>query len=249
MTKTARKMTILIFSIMMTNLLSADTTNVALEYDVVIYGGTSAGVSAAVQTARMGKSVILIEPGNHLGGLSSGGLGMTDIGNKHVIGGLAREFYQQVYQYYQESSSWTQQNPEDYKERKNDWDEESIWWRFEPHVAEMIFRSMIDTAGIPVLFNERLDLDTSVVKNQTILKSIRMESGKILKGKIFIDATYEGDLMARAGISYTVGREANSLYGENLNGVQTKNAVYHQFFEGVEPYIEREIRKVVCCPE
>jgi len=210
-----------------------------MDYDVVIYGGTSAGVAAAVQAARMEKSVLLIEPGNHLGGLSSGGLGMTDIGNKNVIGGLAREFYQRVYQYYSQSEIWVQQSSNDYKERKNDWDEENLWWRFEPHVAELIFRNMVDETSVKVIFNERLDLADGVVKNRSLIKTIRMESGKIINGKIFIDATYEGDLMAKAGVSYTVGREGTDIYGESLNGVQTKNAKYHQFVVGVDPYIKK----------
>ena len=219
--------------------LTAQSENDEMVYDVIIYGGTSAGVAAAVQTARMGKSVLLIEPGSHLGGLSSAGLGMTDIGNKNVIGGLAREFYQRVYQYYSEPENWVQQSYDDYLERKNDWDEGKMWWRFEPHVAELIFRAMVEENQVEVIFNERLDLADGVQKNLSLIKSIRMESGKIFNGRIFIDATYEGDLMAKAGVSYTVGREGIEIYGETLNGVQTKNAKYHQFVDGVDPYIKK----------
>ena len=239
MIKSKCRIFVIMMIIMMTKLLLADTSTVKLEYDVVIYGGTSAGVSAAVQTARMGKSVVLIEPGSHIGGLSSGGLGQTDIGNKHVIGGIAKEFYQHVYKHYSQSDVWMHQRYDEYLERKKDWDENKIWWKFEPHVAESIFKRMIDEVQVPVVFNERLDLESGVEIKQTIIKAIRMESGKIFHGKIFIDATYEGDLMAKAGISYTVGREANSLYGESLNGVQTKNAVYHQIVDGVDPFIEK----------
>ncbi len=139
---------------------------------MVIYGVTSAGVSAAVQTARMAKSVILIEPGNRLGGLSSSGLGQTDIGNKQVIGGLSREFYQRVYQHYAQPTAWIYQRDDEYHERKKDWDEKKIWWKFEPHVAEKIFETMINEDGVTVAFNERLDLVAGVEKEQTRIKSI-----------------------------------------------------------------------------
>jgi len=189
-------------------------------YDVVVYGGSSAGVVAAVKTARMGKSVVLIEQGKHLGGLSSGGLGATDIGNKAAIGGLAREFYGRVFKHYNQDS-----------------DTLGTMWTFEPHVAEKIFNEMITEANVLVVYNERLDLKNGVEKKGAEITKIRMESGKIFLAKMFIDATYEGDLMAKAGVSYTVGREANSVYAETLNGVQTANAVYHQFKNPVDPYI------------
>ncbi|NIA30456.1 MAG: FAD-dependent oxidoreductase [Actinobacteria bacterium] len=207
------------------------------QYDIVIYGGTSAGVVAAIQAARMQKSVVLIEPGKHLGGLTSGGLGQTDIGNKKAIGGIAREFYHRVFEYYMKDESWVQQKREEYQAGK-DWYENQVWWKFEPHVAEKIFRDMIREAKVPVVFEERLDLKNSVHKQGTKITAIRMESGKIFRGQVFIDATYEGDLMAKTGVSYTVGREANAVYGETLNGVQTKNAVHHQLQDFINPYIE-----------
>ncbi len=201
-------------------------------YDIVVYGGTSSGVMAAIQADRMGKNVILIEPGTHLGGLSSSGLGQTDTGNKAVIGGLAREFYQELKKYYEHDDAWIYNNPE-----ACDWYDPAAdaIWRFEPHVAEATFRNML--GDIPVIFEERLDLDNGVqVKNGRIV-SIRMESGKTFSGTMFIDATYEGDLIAKAGVSYTVGRESNDQYGETLNGVQHQNAIHHQFDVNVDPYI------------
>jgi hypothetical protein len=204
-------------------------------YDVVIYGGTSGGIAAAVQTARMGHSVVLIEPGKHLGGLTSGGLGATDIGNKAAIGGISREFYRRVGQHYAKPEAWRQETREKYQSSRQRGGEEEMW-TFEPHVAEQIFRDMLAEAKVPVVFQSRLDLKDGVVKQGGRITAIRMEDGRTLAGKMFIDATYEGDLMAKAGVSYHVGREANSVYGETLNGVQPGRK-FHQFQVAVDPYI------------
>ena len=204
-------------------------------YDLVVYGGTSGGVIAAVKAARMGGRVLLIEPGHHLGGLTSGGLGATDIGNKDAIGGMAREFYARLYQHYTQDSSWTFQKQEEYH-RADAWHEDRVWWMFEPHAAKAIFRQMLREAGVSVAYRQRLDLKRGVRKRGARIVSITMESGQSYRAKMFIDATYEGDLMAKAGVSYTVGRESNATYGETLNGVQTKNAIHHQFLFPVDPY-------------
>ncbi len=217
---------------------SAEPLEVTKSYDIVIYGGTSAGVAAALQAARMNQTVVLIESGTHLGGLTSGGLGQTDIGNKRAIGGISREFYQRVYQHYLGKDAWIYQKREEFRFGSKDWDEEKAWWQFEPHVAESIFLEMISNTKVPVFYNERLDLVNGVEKHDDKISSIRMESGKIFSGKIYIDASYEGDLMALAGVSYSVGRESNKTYGETLNGVQTKNAIYHQLRDSVDPYIK-----------
>ena len=206
-------------------------------YDVVVVGGTSGGIVAAVQAAHMGKSVVLLEGGRHLGGLTSGGLGATDIGNKGAIGGLSRDFYHRVYLHYKKEDSWVHQRRDDYELREK-WDSEKTWWKFEPHIAEAIYYDMIEDAKVPVVFGERLDLKNGVQKKGSRIVAIRAESGRVYRGKMFIDATYEGDLMAKAGVSYTVGREANSQYGETLNGVQVKNAVYHQLENPVDAYVK-----------
>lgn len=223
-------------------LLAAPSTGraVAAEpvYDVVVYGGTSGGVAAAIQAARMGKSAVLVEPGKHLGGLSSGGLGATDIGNKKAIGGIAREFYQRVFQHYSQPGAWKQERRVEYQSRRQQAGEDTMW-TFEPHVAEAIFAAMIGEAGVTVVLGERLDLNAGVEKDGARITKIKMESGRELAGRMFIDASYEGDLMAKAGVSYTVGREANSQYNETLNGVQIKNALKHQFVVGVDPYVVR----------
>ena len=209
-------------------------------YDVVVYGGTSAGVAAAVQVVRMGGSVVLVEPGRHLGGLTSGGLGATDIGNKAAIGGVSREFYHSVYQHYQSPAAWTHETLEEYRARKRGRtiDEGTqTMWGFEPHVAEAILENWLKASAILVVRNERLDLDGGVRMDDSRITAIKMESGRTFRGRMFLDATYEGDLMAKAGVSYTVGREANAEYGETLNGVQKRMAIHHKFIVAVDPYV------------
>jgi hypothetical protein len=206
------------------------------EYEVVVYGGTSGGVSAAVQAARLGKTVALIEPGKHLGGMTSGGLGATDIGNKAAIGGIAREFYRRVRKHYEGDAAWTQERRADFQGRGHEPKEDTAW-TFEPHVAEQIYGEFIREHKIPVVLGQRLDLARGVTKDGPRIVSVRTESGDTYRGKVFIDATYEGDLMAKAGVAYHVGRESNATYGETLNGVQVKNATHHQFVKKVDPYV------------
>jgi hypothetical protein len=211
----------------------------AATYDIVVYGGTSGGVTAAIQAARMGKTVVLIEPTKFLGGLTTGGLGATDIGNKRAIGGMSREFYQNIFKHYQNDAAWKQQTREEYYARRphGGAGSEDTMWTFEPHVATKVYDDMIAAAKVPVAFGERLDLKKGVKKDGARITQIVMESGKVFAGKMFIDATYEGDLMAKAGVSYHVGREANATYGETINGVQVGHARSHQFTKQVDPYV------------
>jgi hypothetical protein len=213
------------------------------EADVIVYGGTSAGVVAAVQVARMGRTVIVVSPDEHLGGLSSGGLGWTDTGRKEVIGGIAREFYQRVKRHYDQPGAWVYEDPRNYERYRP---EEDAIWVFEPHVAEQVFEDLIAEHHIPVYRGEWLDRERGslararehgVRKEGPRIVAITTLRGNAYRGTMFIDATYEGDLMAAAGVSYHVGREANSEYGETLNGVQTRNAVSHQFERPVDPYV------------
>ena len=210
--------------------------------DVVIYGGTSGGITAAIQTARQGKTAVLIEPTKFLGGLTTGGLGATDIGNKKAIGGMSREFYANVAKYYSDPAKWVHQTKEDYFAKKHHGNSgaEDTMWTFEPHVATAIYDEMLKAAGdkVTVVFGERLDLKKGVVKDGTKIVKIVMESGREFEGAMFIDATYEGDLMAKAGVSYHVGREANSVYGEELNGVQVGHSKHHQFIKDIDPYVK-----------
>jgi hypothetical protein len=211
--------------------------------DIVIYGGTSGGITAAIQAAREGRTAVLIEPTKFLGGLTTGGLGATDIGNKKAIGGLSREFYTAIGSYYADEKKWVHQTREAYfsKRPHGNAADEGTMWTFEPHVASAIYDKMLKAAGdkVTVVFGERLDLKKGVVKDGTRIVKIVMESGREFAGKMFIDATYEGDLMAKAGVSYHVGREANATYGETLNGVQVGHSKHHQFKVEVDPYIKK----------
>lgn len=210
--------------------------------DIVIYGGTSGGVTAAIQAARMGKSAILIEPSQFLGGLTTGGLGATDIGNKRAIGGLSLEFYGRIYKYYQEPQRWTRETREKYlsDKRYGGVDTSQTMWTFEPHAATEIYDAMLADVKdkVTVVKGQRLDLKKGVVKQGTNITKLVMESGQEFTGKMFIDASYEGDLMKLAGVSYHVGREANSVYNETLNGVQVGRSIHHQFTKNVDPYVK-----------
>jgi hypothetical protein len=212
------------------------------EADVIIYGGTAAAVTAAVQVKAMGKSVIIVSPDKHLGGMSSGGLGFTDTGNKTVIGGLARDFYHRLFLHYNDYKAWR-------------WEKKSAYgnvgqatvaldstyktmWIFEPHVAEAVFEQYVKENNLIIHRDVWLNRNKGgvTVKNGKIT-AIRTLNGDQYKGKIFMDATYEGDLMAAAGVSYTVGREGNDVYGEQWNGVQTGVFQHrHYFMQPVDPY-------------
>jgi len=180
--------------------------------DVCIYGGSSAGVIAAYTAKKAGRSVLLIEPGKRLGGLTSGGLGYTDIGNKYAIRGLSLEFYRQVGRHYGKFEQWI----------------------FEPHVAESLFTDYVQRAKLQVLYQHRL---VSAAKENGYIKTIQLETNGAtvnVAAKMFIDCTYEGDLMAKAGVRYIVGREGNEVYKETYNGVQLLDG--HQFPDNIDPY-------------
>ena len=192
------------------------------DYDVCVYGGTSSGVIAAYKAAKMGKKTILIEPGKHLGGMTASGLGMTDIGDKNAISGFTVEFYKRIAKHYGE--------------------EGKTQLRFEPHVAENIFNELVAEAGFDTLLQYRI---ISAQKEGGKIMSIVTESSKnpverlnkTIHAKVFIDCSYEGDLMARAGVSYTTGREGNSVYNEKHNGWQMEWNGMHQFMDGIDQYV------------
>lgn len=220
-------------------------------YDLVIYGGTSAGIAAAIQAKRMNKSVILIEPGSRIGGLTTGGLGQTDIGNKSVIGGISREFYSAIKTYYDDTANWKWQEKAEYQDggQTRTAAGETSMWTFEPSAALKVYEDLIAENGIELVLDQKLDRSGGVKKENGAIQSITMLSGTTYRGKVFIDATYEGDLMAAADVSYTTGRESNAQYRETLNGVHTKlrdttmtgmrshNAMNHNFVDGVDPYV------------
>ncbi|MEO8372267.1 MAG: FAD-dependent oxidoreductase, partial [Candidatus Solibacter sp.] len=211
--------------------------------DVVIYGATSSGIAAAVQVSRMGKTALIVDPGTHLGGLTTGGLGWTDIGNKQVIGGIAREFYAKVKAHYDKPDSWKfQPRPDYYTLRHAEINAaDDAMWTFEPHVATAIYQELIAQYKIPVIMKQRLDLrpGKGVIKKGARITAIVMENATRYTGRMFIDATYEGDLMAKAGVKYTTGREANVTYGEQYNGVEAAHRHQHQFPDGlhISPYV------------
>jgi hypothetical protein len=207
---------IVCFSIFISLLSRAQSIESVFNIDICVYGGTSAGVIAAYTAAMQQKRVLLVEPGYRLGGLSAGGLGFTDIGNKYVVTGLARDFYRRIGQHYGKFEQWI----------------------FEPKVAHAVFLDYIKRAGCQVLYGKRLN---KVNKSGTVIQSIVLENsdGTLedvqVRAKQFIDCSYEGDLMAKAGVSYTTGREPNAQYNETVNGVQLREK--HQFPDGVDPYI------------
>lgn len=213
--------------------------------DVIVYGGTSGAVTAAIQAKKMGKSVILISPDVHLGGLTAGGLGWTDTGKKEVIGGLAREFYQRVYDKYQAEGAWKWENQSDFGNKGQGTPAIDgafrTMWIFEPHIAEEVFDEWVKELGIELYRDEWLNRETGVTVEEGKITAIRTLSGKEFRGKMFVDATYEGDLMAAAGVSYHVGREATSVYDEEWNGVQTGVFHHRHHFkvldQPIDPYV------------
>lgn len=217
----------------------------AADYDVVIYGGTSAAVIAAVQAKKMGKTVVVVSPDKHLGGLSAGGLGFTDTGNKAVIGGLARDFYHRIWLHYNDDAAWKWQKKSEYGGKGQGTPavdgENRTMWIFEPSAAEKVFEDYVKEFAIPVVRDEWLDRAKGVKKDGARITAITTLSGKTYFGKMFIDATYEGDLMAAAGVKYHVGREANATYGEKWNGVQVGVLHHRHHFgavkEKISPYV------------
>jgi len=227
--------------VVLLNQCTGPENKIVYKADVIVYGGTSSAVTAAVQVTRMGRSVIMVSPDKHPGGMTSSGLGFTDTGNKEVIGGLAREFYQLIYDHYQKPESWNWQKQSEYGNRGQGNPaidgEKRTQWIFEPHVAEASFEKMINDNRITVFRDEWIDRESGIEMKKGSIGSFKTLSGKRFKGKVFIDSTYEGDLMAAAGVTYTVGREANSVYDETWNGVQ--KGVFHHghwFKDNIDPY-------------
>ena len=198
--KTRSTFTVLVFSLIAAiMILEIDAQEAGMIYDVVVYGDSSGAVTAAVAAKRQGLSVILVNPTGFLGGMSASGLGATDfLGQRKTFGGIASEFYEGINAAYGNKHVRS----------------------FEPHEGERVFKKLIADAGVQVLFDEKLNRETGVKMDGKRIVSITTLSGKTFHGKMFIDATYVGDLMAAAGVTYTVGREPESQYGEDLAGVR-----------------------------
>ncbi len=191
-------------------------------YDVVVFGATSGGVTAAVQVAREGKTVVLLEPGKHVGGMTAGGLGWIDIKGTESTGGLAREFVDRVIKHYKAEGV-------DTKKFGNS------GWVVEPHVAENVYNEMLREAKVPVEFGYKL---ASATKTGARITAITSEGNKTVEGGMFIDASYEGDLMARAKVSYIIGREAREKYNESLAGnrPEAENGLDRKL--KIDPYVK-----------
>ena len=199
-----------------------ETSTIQPMYDVCVYGATSAGVVAAYTASKMGKKVLLIATSDHIGGLSSGGLGQTDIGNKHVIKGVSRDFYRRLGRVYGSLESW----------------------QFEPKEASNVFKQYIKEGNINYVTNYIISDVNKVngeIKSISLKNTIGNRNSQIVKAKNYIDASYEGDLLALANVSYFVGREGNTKYNETYNGVylpkyRAESSGYHQFPDNISPY-------------
>ena len=202
------------------------------EADVCVFGGTSGGVSASVQASRMGKTVILAEPGKHLGGMTSGGLSAVDIGDPRSVGGLAREYFTRLVAAYGKKLQWDQPF------KSTGGPATGGAYAIEPHQAERVFEEMVKEAGVKVLRDARL---ASVAKKDAHITELTLENGDVIRAKVFIDTTYEGDLMAKAGVSFTLMREGNAKYGESFNGIQY-DAKYKPRSEHLVPGVNGRVK-------
>lgn len=183
-------------------------------FDLVVYGATAGGVMTAVAAAREGLNVALVDPGHHVGGMVSGGLSSSDMGRQEVIGGMAMEFFERVGRHYGET----------------------VETKFEPHVAEEVFNEMLREAKVTTIFDQKVREKKGVTKTGDRIVAITLENGEILRAVVFADTTYEGDLMAQAGVTYTWGRESVSEYDESFAGVRGKQRPDHHFNVRVSPY-------------
>ncbi len=232
----------LIFLVLLLALGYLPVRGAVIDADVCVFGGTSAGIVAAIQAKRMGKTAVIAEPGKYLGGLTTGGLGATDIGNKAAVGGISRDFYHRIARHYASDAAWKLETRHDYFSKRGSGQAkasdltsaDATMWTFEPSVAEKIYLAMLKEANVPFHLNQRL---AAVKKDGRRITEIAMANGQVFRAKMFIDATYEGDLMAKAGVSSTVGREANAKYGETLNGIRAQTP-HHQFVVPVDPYVK-----------
>ncbi|MGE0144880.1 MAG: FAD-dependent oxidoreductase [Planctomycetota bacterium] len=204
--------------------------------DLVVYGGTAAGVIAAITAADAGLRAVLLEPTERIGGMSTCGLGATDVGNKAVIGGRAREFYRRLRAHYADDANWVAETREQFRGRGHDANADAAW-TFEPKVALAVLQSMLAETTVEVVLRARIARNgAGVSRSGSRIESLRTTDGRLYRGRIFLDASYEGDLLAEAGVRHRVGRESNAEYGETLNGVQVSNATKHQFTHDVDPY-------------
>lgn len=211
-------------------------TGSAGDADLVVYGGTTGGIFSAIAAIRAGASVVVLEPGTHLGGMVTAGLGDTDTGRRETIGGMAGDFYRRVYEQYLRPETWRYQNREEYiaKVGLDRISSNGKWWKVEPAVAKSVLRQLMRESGVKVLTGHRL---ARVTRKGGRILSVRCENGAEFSGRVFVDATYEGDLMALAGVSYRVGRESAAEYAEPFAGVvPRKYSTRNQVDADLSPY-------------
>jgi len=195
---------------------AALTDDRTVESDLIVFGATAAGVVAAVQARRMGRRSVIIEEGHHVGGMITSGLGNSDLGTKQSIGGITAEFFRRIHAKY-EGTVVTDKSPARYT--------------FEPHVAQEVLTEMLDAAQVPLYTGAKL---RNVQRRGARIVALETQDGSAFYGRVFVDASYEGDLMDRAGVDWTVGRESNSAFGETYNGVRLSIEKQHTLF--VSPY-------------
>lgn len=218
--------------------------------DVCVYGESASGVMAAVQAARSGKRTVLVSKNGHVGGLATSGLTATDINRHTVVGGLAEEFYRRIYEYYLSPSVWRNQTRDEFMEstRKRTFsgknDARRMQWVYESGVGERIMKEMLAEAGVEVLYDSPIDLRRGVVKRGSDIRCIVLADGRKIFAKMFVDSSYEGDLMAQAGVSYIVGRESREQYGESLAGIRREGAIDMSPYDGsgeLLPYVDAKL--------
>lgn len=221
---------VLLSLISSTEIAVTDDPPQTLEADVVIYDATPAGISAAIAVRRAGLSVLLISPHPHIGGLTTSGLGATDVGAGTTVGGIGREFYRALRDHYNEDSHWTREARTDFRGRGHV-EGDALAWTFEPHVAEAVLEQMLEDAGVLVVRGVGIDRNAALMTRSIPWQvlALRLKDGRTVRGRIFIDASYEGDLLPISSVPFTLGREANSEHDETLDGVQLKRARHHQF--------------------
>ena len=230
------KLRLLLASLLVPSLLTAEET----PRDIVVYGGTSGGIIAAIQAVKSERSVVLVSSTEYLGGLTTSGLGWTDLGRDSILGGLSRDFYTRLYHHYANDDAWRWQKREEYGNRGQGVralnPATQIASTFEPSAATAVFHAMLEEHGVEVVI-ARLDLQDGVKMDGNRIRAIRTEDGREFPGRMFIDASYEGDLLPGAGVTFTFGREPNATYNETINGIQTRLATKNQLPNGIDPYV------------
>ena len=211
-------------------------------FDVCVYGSTPSGIAASIQAARMGKRVVLLSTSSHVGGMMTAGLTATDINNYQYVGGIAKEIFERLYIYYLNPKVWKYQTRSSFFTLNGNHsfggknDQSKMQWVYEPNVLENILKKMLKEANVKVAFNQIIKLKNGVSKNNNHINFVLTNNDHVYSAKVYIDASYEGDLMARTGVSYNLGRESNKQFNETLNGRRPNEGTDNEL-KFVSPYI------------